>query len=289
MYSLGQLVAGIAHEVNNPVNFIHGNLIHLNQYILDIMQLLHLYEKHYSQPVLEIQDKAVEIELDFLRQDLPNIIDSMTVGSERIREIVKSLRNFSRLDEAQVKQVDIHEGLDSTLMILQHRLKADGDRSAIEVIKEYGDLPLVECYAGQLNQVFMNILTNAIDAIDKLQSADSEGKTPKKPGLITIRTEIKSQSLRDNPEEVFPSNSLSPTSQVLIRIANNGPSIDENVQKRIFDPFFTTNSVGKGTGLGMSISYSIIVEKHRGKLSCISSPGQGVEFVIEIPLSLIGH
>jgi signal transduction histidine kinase len=205
----------------------------------------------------------------------------MNVGSERIREIVKSLRNFSRLDEAEVKLVNIHEGIDSTLMILQHRLKATGDRSGIEVIKEYSDLPLVECYAGQLNQVFMNILNNAIDAIDELNTDQSARKTQTEPGRITIKTEVK-----DYLKDPLQPQSLSPNSQVLIRIANNGPSIDQRIQQRLFEPFFSTKPVGRGAGLGMSISYSIIVEKHRGQLSCISSVGKGVEFVIEFPIHL---
>ncbi len=256
MSSLGQLVAGVAHEINNPVNFIYGNLNHAEAYIQDLICLLQLYEQHCHPPAAEIQAKAKSIDLDFLLKDLPKLLTSMKVGSDRIREIVLSLRNFSRLDEAEMKVVDIHEGIDSTLLILQNRLKAKHGCPASQMIKHYGDIPLVECYAGQLNQVFMNILSNALDA---LEECDQQGQ-------IHIYTEQKDSN------------------QVRIRIADNGMGMTETTCRQIFDPFFTTKSVGKGTGLGLSISYQIVTEKHGGSLQCVSSLGQGAEFIIEIPI-----
>jgi PAS domain S-box-containing protein len=262
MSSLGQLVAGVAHEINNPVSFIYGNLAHADGYTQDLLQLLQLYQQHYPNPGLEIQDFTKKIELDFLKSDLPELLNSMKFGAERIREIVLSLRTFSRLDEAEMKAVDIHEGIDSTLMILQSHLKANGSHRGIEVIKEYTNLPLVECYAGQLNQVFMNILTNAIHG---LEESLVNGKIINNP-QIRIRTEVVAQN------------------QVIIRIADNGIGIPEEIKQRLFDPFFTTKPVGKGTGMGLSICYQIITEKHGGCLECISQPGSGAEFAIAIPL-----
>lgn len=258
MSSLGQLVAGIAHEVNNPANFIHGNLSHLSQYTQDLLELVQLYQKYYPHPVSEIQAKCEEVDLEFLIEDLSKLLYSMKVGSERIRDIVKSLRNFSRLDEADFKSVDIHEGIESTLMILQNRLKARHQHPGIEAIKEYGNLPLIECYAGQLNQVFMNILTNALDALDEREQEETK--------TIRISTTLYNSEL------------------VRICIADNGCGMTEEVKKRLFDPFFTTKPVGKGTGMGMSISYQIVTKKHQGQLWCRSEPGEGTEFWIEIPL-----
>ena len=263
MSSIGQLVAGVAHEINNPVNFIYGNLAHANDYTHDLLNFLRLYQQHYPDPAVEIQDEAEAIDLGFLMIDLPNLLSSMKVGADRIRKIVASLRTFSRFDEADLKVTDIHEGIDSTLMILDYRLKAKPNRPNITIIKEYGDLPLIECYAGQLNQVFMNILANAIDALEEsyeLQSSDDSTL------IIRIYTE------QTNSE------------QITIRIADNGTGIPEEVLNRLFDPFYTTKPVGKGTGMGLSISYQIITEHHGGSLKCISSPGQGAEFVIEIPI-----
>jgi PAS domain S-box-containing protein len=262
MSSLGQMVAGVAHEINNPVNFIHGNLTHANQYSQDLLNLLQLYKQHYPNPVLEIQDEIEAIDLDFVVEDLPKILGSMKMGTDRIRQIVLSLRNFSRLDEAAMKAVDIHEGIDSTLLILQNRLRAAPNYPSIEIVKEYGNLPPVECYAGQLNQVFMNLLNNGIDALE----------SQPEPRTITIRTEVGGGKSLSSP-------------YVLIRIADNGPGMTEQVKDRLFDPFFTTKPVGKGTGLGLSISYQIVVEKHGGILKCVSKPGQGAEFWIEIPIS----
>lgn len=256
MSGLGQMVAGVAHEINNPVNFITGNLVHAAHYASDLLNLLHLYEEHYPNPVPAIMAEREAVDIDFLSQDFPRLMYSMNVGAERIREIVVSLRNFSRLDQAEMKPVNIHEGIDSTLMILQNRLKSSGSQSGISVIKDFGELPKVECYAGQLNQVFMNLLSNAIDALDGQPS----------PRTISIST------------------SLSSKSTVIIRIADNGPGIPLCHQTKLFDPFFTTKPVGAGTGLGLSISYQIIVEKHGGTLKCVSKVGHGAEFVVEIPI-----
>jgi signal transduction histidine kinase len=267
MSSLGQLVAGVAHEINNPINFIYGNLPHANEYMHDLVKLIELYDKKYPNPDAEIEDLRSEIELEFLIADWQKILSSMSIGANRIREIVLSLRNFSRFDEAEMKDVNIHEGIDSTLLILQNRLKATADHPEIQVIKEYGKLPLVECYPGQLNQVFINILSNAIDAIDHYNR--SQHPNPKEySGTITIRTEV-----------------VENNSHVQIRICDNGAGISPNNLSKLFDPFFTTKPVGKGTGLGLSISYQIIVDKHKGELTCVSEPGKGAEFCIEIPIS----
>jgi predicted ATPase/signal transduction histidine kinase len=265
MSSLGQLVAGIAHEINNPVNFIHGNISYVKQYMQDLLNLVNLYQQSHVNQV-GIPEFLDEIDLDFIQEDLPKTLKSMQVGTERIREIVLSLRNFSRMDEAEFKQVDIHAGIDSTLMILQHRLTDKTDHPAIEIIKDYGKLPLIECYAGQLNQVFMNILTNAIDAIEEKNIQQIFEEIPANPQQIKIRT------------SVIDSNWIE------IAIADNGIGMTSEVQKQILNPFFTTKSVGKGTGMGMSISYQIITEKHGGKLECFSTPNQGTEFVMQIPI-----
>jgi len=261
MSSLGQLVAGVAHEINNPVSFIYGNLMHANSYTQDLLELVQLYQTHYPQPVPEIAAAVEAIELDFLMTDLPKLLNSMRIGAERIQAIVTSLRSFSRMDEAEMKAVNIHQGIDSTLMILQSRLKANGSQPAVEVIKQYGDLPLVECYAGQLNQVFMNILTNAIDALEE-QTEQNSQFLPQ----ITIRTEQLNAS------------------QISVQIADNGAGMSKAVQQRLFDPFFTTKPVGKGTGMGLSISYQIITEKHGGKLGCASTLGQGTVFSVIVPI-----
>jgi signal transduction histidine kinase len=262
MSSLGQLVAGVAHEINNPVNFIHGNISHAKEYLQDILQLLNLYQKHYPQADQEIQDFTEEIDIDFIIDDLQKILSSMNMGTNRIREIVLSLRNFSRLDEADKKLVDIHEGIENTLLILHHRWKTNGIGLGISIIKEYSEIPLVDCYPGQLNQVLMNILTNAIDA---LEESVVQGKIIHNP-QICIRTEL--------VDSKFAS----------IRITDNGVGMTEEIRNRLFDPFFTTKPVGKGTGLGLSISYQIIVEKHGGTLQCMSEPGKGTEFWIQIPI-----
>lgn len=269
MSILGQLVAGIAHEINNPVNFIHGNLPHVQNYSQDLLQLIKLYQQNYPNAIADIQNFADEIDLDFVQQDLMKTIKSMQVGTERIRQIVLSLRNFSRIDEAECKAVDIHEGIDNTIMILQHRLKANNDRPAIQVVRKYDNaLPLVSCYPGELNQVFMNILSNAIDALEEFNLQKPSHQSSDRHSQITVRTLcIESQ-------------------WVQIEIADNGSGIPEEIQPRIFDPFFTTKPAGKGTGMGMSISYQIVTEKHHGKLTCFSKLGEGSEFVIKIPIAM---
>ena len=266
MSSLGQLVAGVAHEINNPVNFIYGNLSPMREYSQNLLHLIQLYQQHYPNPVPEIQAEAAAIDLDFLQDDLIKTLDSMKLGTDRIRQIVLSLRNFSRTDEAEFKAVNVHEGIDSTLLILQHRLKVRSDRPEIHVIKDYSDLPLVECCPGSLNQVLMNILANAIDALEESNTNRTYQEIEAQPNQITVRT----STLNDQWVE--------------IAIANNGPGIPEAIQQRLFNPFFTTKPVGKGTGMGLSISYQIITEKHGGKLKCSSSLGSGTEFMIQIPL-----
>ncbi len=281
MSSLGQLVAGIAHEINNPVSFIYGNITFAREYAQNLIDLVELYQNEYK-PTPEVKEKVEEIDLNYLLTDFPKLLDSMKMGSERIQAIVKSLRTFSRLDESPIKNIDIHEGIDSTLLILQSRLKAYAEQTQIEIIKNYGKLPKVECYAGLLNQVFMNILVNGIDAIEEY----SQQQTEHKKFWIKITTEFSKNS-------EFYSNSLFNSKQlkqqnldhVVIRIQDNGPGMSPSVQDRLFDPFFTTKPTGKGTGLGLSISYEIITEKHKGQLQCISKVGEGTEFIITIPVT----
>lgn len=278
MSSLGQMIAGIAHEINNPVNFIYGNLSHVNHYIQELTKLLGLYQHHYPEPVSEIQEFAAEIEIDFLMEDLSQILSSMQVGTERIRQIVLSMRNFSRSDQSSIKPIDIHEGLESTLLILQHRLKAHGKHPAIQIIKEYGNLPRIPCCAGQLNQVFMNIIGNAIDVLDEeIQN-----------GEWASRNRNNSQQLFANSQLTVPAITIRTevvgSDFVAIRISDNGRGIPEEILRQLFDPFFTTKPVGKGTGLGLSISYHLVVEQHGGRLNCISEVGSGTEFAIEIPI-----
>jgi signal transduction histidine kinase len=266
MSSLGQLVAGVAHEINNPINFISGNIAYASEYSQHLLNLVQLYMKHYPNPVEEIKTEGEKIDLNFIKQDLPKIISSMKTGADRIRQIVLSLRSFSRLDKAEMKQVDIHEGIDNTLLVLTHRLNNKSpEHPGIQIIKDYGELPLVECYAGLLNQVFMNILSNAIDAIDEYIKGHPE-HLKSYAGTILISTQI------------FNSN------QVIILIGDNGLGMTKEVCHRIFDPFFTTKPVGTATGLGMSITYKIIVEQHQGELQCISAPGKGTAFLMQIPI-----
>ena len=269
MSSLGQLVAGVAHEINNPVNFISGNLTHASHYTQDLIRLVELYDRHYPNPVENIEAEKEEMGLNFLKKDLPKLLDSMKLGSERIRDVVRSLRHFSRLDEADMKPVDIHEGLDSTLLILQNRLQAKAGRPGISLIKEYGNLPRIECYAGQLNQVFMHLLTNAIDALEEGFTVNAIGRGKEGSPLSHI-IEIRTQVMEGEA--------------VAIAIKDNGPGMTEEVRRCIFDPLFTTKTTGKGTGLGLSISHHLVVEKHGGELHCFSEPGQGTEFVIKIPI-----
>jgi signal transduction histidine kinase len=269
MSSLGQMVAGVAHEINNPVSFIYGNLTPAKEYVQDLVRLIQTYQKTYPTPTAELQQLIEEIDLDFLLDDWQNLLKSMQIGTDRIRAIVLSLRNFSRLDEKEIKKVDIHEGIDNTLLILQHRFKAVGNAQGIQVIKHYGQLPLVTCYASQLNQVFMNILNNAIDALENQPS----------PRIITISTEVETGSKQPTTDD-----GRATTDFIVIRIADNGSGINEDIMPKIFDPFFTTKPVGSGTGLGLSISHQIVVEKHKGQIYCTSTLEQGTEFIVKIPL-----
>ncbi|HLO88097.1 MAG TPA: AAA family ATPase [Nostocaceae cyanobacterium] len=268
MSSLGQMVAGIAHEINNPISFIYTNIDHTAAYIKALLNLIEVYQQEYPQPTPLVQKTTAQIDFDFLVADLEKILNSMRVGSDRIRRIVLGLRNFSRLNEATIKPVDIHQGIESTLMLLGPRLRDKlGDVEKI-VVKNYGQLPLVNCYASQLNQVFMNILNNAIDALQEREQQLSVQERKANPSQIIIGTQV----INDD--------------WVIISIKDNALGIPTEIKQRIFDPFFTTKPVGEGTGLGLSISYQIVVEQHRGKLECISTPGQGTEFLIEIPISL---
>lgn len=267
MSSLGQMVAGIAHEIKNPVTCVCGNMSHLSLYTQDVIDLLHLYQKYYPQPATEIAETIEKVDLDFLLTDFPQVISSVKLGADRIQEIVRSLRNFSRSDESYRSQVDLHEGIEGTLVILQNRLKPQAGRAEILVQKNYHKLPLVECYAGQINQVIMNLIGNAIEALEEfMEQLDV-------PPMITISTEVIYNSWHE-PE------------RVRIAIADNGPGIPADVQPYIFEKFFTTKDVGKGTGLGLSISYQIITEKHHGVLKCVSQEGKGTTFIMEIPVYL---
>ncbi|MEG3933023.1 PAS domain S-box protein [Microcoleus sp. T2B6] len=266
MSSLGLLLAGVAHEINNPVSFIYGNLAHLTNYTQDLFHHLELYQQHYPNPVAEIQQAREKNDLDFLAEDLPKILSSMSVGVERICQIVQSLRNFSRHDDSQMKPVNLHEGIDSTLLILNHRLKGSGEKPPIQIVKQYGELPTVECFAGPINQVFMNILSNAIDALEDANSRQNCQEMLETPSQIRIGTEVVGNFVE-------------------IKIADNGPGIPEQVKQQIFDTFFTTKPIGKGTGMGLSISYQIIVERHKGELNCTSELGKGTEFTIRIPIA----
>jgi signal transduction histidine kinase len=280
MSSLGRMVAGIAHEINNPVSFIYGNLTPAKEYFQDLTQLIEFYQQAYPKPTPEIQHFIEEIDLEFLLEDWSKLINSMQVGAERIEQTVLSLKSFSRLDESELKPVDIHENIDNTLLILQHRLRPEGNRPEIKVMKDYGQLPLVYCYASQLNQVFMNLFDNAIDALEYQPE----------PRVITISTALiqNSKLTVQNEQGKTPNpQSLNLNYQyAVIRIADNGIGMCEEVCQHIFDPFFTTKSVGSGTGLGLAISHQIIVEKHKGQIRCISLPGQGTELIVEIPINL---
>ncbi len=267
MSSLGQLVAGIAHEINNPVSFIYGNLQPAADYASDLIELIHLYQEHYPTPPQAISDFTEDIDLEYLITDFSKLLASMKTGAIRISDIVKSLRTFSRLDEADLKEIDIHENIESTLIILQNRLNSSTGKTAITVIKNYGNLPLVECYGGLLNQVFLNLLVNAIDAIEQQRNSLDLTERSDYIGCITITT------------------SINLGNQVIISIQDNGCGMNPEVQEKIFNPFFTTKPVGKGTGMGLATSYQIVTENHRGNLRCCSTLGKGTEFRTELPIS----
>lgn len=267
MASLGQLVAGIAHELNNPTNFIAGNLLYVEQYMTDMLSLVQAYQQAYPEPAEGVQTLLEDIEFDFIREDFPKTVQSMRLGTDRIHRLVQSLKNFSRLDESPQKQVNLHEGLENTLVLLRHRLKAQTLNPPITIQKSYGMLPLVDCYPAPLNQVFLNLLTNCLDALEEWYSQASRPRSPQ----IMIRTQVIEQ-------EGQP--------WVAIAIEDNGPGIPSRIQNRIFDPFFTTKPPGKGTGLGLPISYQIITEMHQGHLRCVSTAGVGTTFWVEIPISL---
>lgn len=259
MSALGQLVAGVAHEINNPITFINSNVHHAQHYVSDLLELVQMYRAESAQPSPALQAKEEEIELDFIKLDLTKILQSMKVGSQRIAQIVMSLRNFSRLDESDLKEADIHQGLDNTLLILQHRLKATSDRPEIALVKDYdSSLPLLNCYPSQLNQVFLNILTNAIDAFTHAPAGRSL--------------------------QIGLSTHMGDGNTVGITIADNGAGMSESIRHKVFDPFFTTKPVGQGTGLGLAISYQIVTVGHGGRLYCTSEPGIGTQFTIELPV-----
>ncbi|MEG4866839.1 MULTISPECIES: hybrid sensor histidine kinase/response regulator [unclassified Microcoleus] len=275
MASVGQLVAGVAHEIYNPISFIIGNIEHAESYFQELMTALNIYQQHCSLNNPEVQTQLEALDLPFLLEDLPQMLSSMKEGTERIRGISISLRTFSRTDTKSKVRFNIHEGIDSSLLILRHRLKANEGKPEIQVLKNYGELPPLECYPGQLNQVFLNIIANAIDALEEWNAERSRDEIKANSNKITIRT-----FLTDESEKVIKDNS---TSHVIISIADNGMGMTEEVKRRVFNHLFTTKSVGKGTGLGLSISRSIVEEKHGGWLSCNSTPGEGTEFIIEIP------
>jgi len=295
MSSLGQMVAGIAHEINNPVNFVSGNVARpgkfsdsdvalaerqkidcASEYTQDMLKLIEIYQKHYPHPPAEIEEFISEIDLDFLAEDLPKILNSMQIGVDRISQIVLSMRNFSRLDRAEMQEVDLHEGIESTLLILNNRFQAKPGSYGIKLVKEYGDLPFVECNAGQLNQVFMNIVANAIDAVQSYDKQRSHEEKTANPSWIAIKTSLGTAS-----------GSSVRSDYVTVTIADNGPGIPVEIQQKIFDPFFTTKPVGKGTGLGMSIAYKIVVDGHGGTLRCWSEVGRGTEFKIDLPIKQV--
>ncbi|MBF1999801.1 MAG: hybrid sensor histidine kinase/response regulator [Synechococcales cyanobacterium M58_A2018_015] len=260
--TLGELIAGIAHEINNPINFIASNIAPLQESIASLIELVQLYQQEYPQPSPRLAQAIEELDLEFVLADITKILNSITLGTERIKNLTVSLRTFSRSDQSTQMLADVHQGLESTLLILQHRLKGKGERPAINVIKHYGNLPEIYCYPGQLNQVFMNILANAIDALEESMVQHHNAVDPQ----IQITTALEAD-------------------WVVIRIADNGIGIPETVQPRLFEPLFTTKPIGKGTGLGLSIAWQIVVEKHQGQLEVTSQPDEGAEFIVKLPLA----
>jgi len=270
MSSLGHMVAGIAHEINNPISFIHGNLDYASEYYDNLLKIIQLYQQEYPQPSKVIQEELESLDLDFIQTDITKILQSMQVGSQRISDIVKSCRNFSRLDESTFKVVDIHEGLESALVILQSRLHSNDRPFKIDVVKEYGKLPHIYCSPEQLNQVFFNLLNNAIDALEEAHQKRNTEDIVNQQNILWIRTYLNPEMGEDN--------------KVFISIADNGMGIPDEIRAKIFDPFFTTKPVGQGTGLGLSVSYEIITNLHEGTLNCSSTVGQGTEFVVTLPI-----
>ncbi len=267
MATLGNLVAGVAHEVNNPIGFLKGSISNAEEYIKDLFTHIECYQENYPNPEEEVIENAEDIDLEYLIEDLPKLLNSMRLATERIKDISTSLRTFSRADTSEKVACNIHEGIDSTILILKYRLKANEKRPAIEIIKKYGDLPPIKCFLGQLNQVFMNIVANAIDALDTVSEGKTFAEIQANPHKITIQTEL-----------------ITDENTVLIRIKDNGSGMPESVRERIFDNLFTTKGVGKGTGLGLAIAQQIIEETHDGKIICNSVVGEGTEFAIELPI-----
>jgi signal transduction histidine kinase len=261
--SLGQLLSGVAHEINNPVNFIHGNLVHACNYAEDLMNVLQLYQMFYPEPPADLATQTQDLDLPFMMEDFPKILESMRLGTDRIRDLVASLRNFSRMGNQQLAPADLHEGLENTLIILRHRLKSKGSRSEFKIIRDYGELPPVECSIGEMGQVFMNLIANAIDALDGLDWEHMSGLEPE----IKIQTRSLNQKW------------------VQIIISDNGPGIEPEVQQKLFEAFFTTKPTGIGTGLGLAIARSIVVDRHGGRLDCQSQIGHGATFILEIPVT----
>jgi two-component system, NtrC family, sensor kinase len=288
MASLGQLVAGIAHEINNPINFISGNISFIKNYFNDLLRLVDIYKANSPKMLPEIEDIYDEIDFNFLVEDWENLIESMNVGADRIYRIVQSLQTFSKLNTSKLKSIDIHKNIDRTLLLLQPRLKQAGNAREIQVIKKYGHLPKITCYDSQLTQVFMNLIGNAIDALEErcrnnLQtSIHSEININSCLKKIEPQIQICTQFVSEESLEL-DQDLNSKKGKIVIQISDNGCGISSDIKSRIFDPFFTTKPVGKGMGLGLSISYQIVVEQHEGQLHCHSVPGEGTEWVVEIP------
>jgi len=285
MSGLGQLVAGIAHEINNPINFVYGNLQHAQQYVDEILETLNLYEKYYPQIPKEIREHRKNVDLNFLRKDVKELIASMYAGVNRIRNLLLSLKTFSRLDESALKMADIHQGIDSTLLLIQNRLQEHHNFQNIQVIREYETIPQIECYPGQLNQVFLNLLLNAIDAVEEVQTKDHVRESSN--GVLVSHVSPSAKQTYKKPQIRIKTHMSPEGDRLIISIRDNGPGITPEIKPKLFDPFFTTKPVGKGTGLGLSISYQIVVENHGGQLECLSEPSQWSEFQIVLPISQV--